>query len=161
MEGPAGGPRRPQALQQHAVPEEAAVPDGQVDPSQILVHDAAGPDVEVADFGVALLARRETDRLAGGRQRGARPARPQAIPVRLARSGDGVAKGIRVVAPAVDHDQDQPWIRHAQTGEAVAAAAATMAVKASGFRLAPPTRAPSISGWAIKSAAFSAVTLPP
>src|SRR2546428_13765653 len=137
MEGPAGGPRRPQGLQQHAVPEEAAVPDGQVDPSQILVHDAAGPDVEVADFGVALLARRETDRLAGGRQRGAPPARPQAIPVRLARSGDGVAKGIRGVAPAVDHGPDQPWIPPAQTGHALAAPAAPLAGEGAGGTPSP------------------------
>src|SRR3990172_6940366 len=41
------------------------------------------------------------------------------------------------------------------------AAAPTMAAKAGGSRLAPPTRAPSISGWVMNSPMFSGVTLPP
>ena len=40
-------------------------------------------------------------------------------------------------------------------------AAAAMARKLSAFRLAPPTNAPSMSGWASRSAALSGLTLPP
>ena len=38
---------------------------------------------------------------------------------------------------------------------------ATIAAKPSGSRLAPPTSAPSMSGWAISSPALAGVTLPP
>ena len=40
-------------------------------------------------------------------------------------------------------------------------AAFTIWAKLRGSRLAPPTRAPSISGWVISSRAFSGFTLPP
>src|SRR5512142_2411405 len=42
-----------------------------------------------------------------------------------------------------------------------AEAACVMARKSSGFRLAPPTSAPSISDWPKNSAAFAPVTDPP
>lgn len=41
------------------------------------------------------------------------------------------------------------------------AAKLTMAAKESALRLAPPTRAPSISAWAIKPLTLSGLTLPP
>jgi hypothetical protein len=40
-------------------------------------------------------------------------------------------------------------------------AALTISTKLRGSRLAPPTSAPSMSGWLISSAAFSGFTLPP
>ena len=40
-------------------------------------------------------------------------------------------------------------------------AALTIWAKLRGSRLAPPTRAPSMSGWLISSRAFSGFTLPP
>jgi hypothetical protein len=36
-----------------------------------------------------------------------------------------------------------------------------MATKSAALRLAPPTRAPSISGWAMSSGALAGVTEPP
>ena len=40
-------------------------------------------------------------------------------------------------------------------------AAATIAANSAGSRLAPPTSAPSMSGWDSSSAALAALTLPP
>ena len=57
-------------------------------------------------------------------------------------------------AEAVDDDQDE------RPGAGVTPAR-TIAAKPSGSRLAPPTSAPSMSGWAISSPALSGVTLPP
>ena len=44
---------------------------------------------------------------------------------------------------------------------AIGSAAATIAAKSSGSRLAPPTSAPSTSGWETSSSAFSGLTEPP
>ena len=55
--------RRPQRL----VLEEAAVLDRLVDADEVLLHDRAGAEVQVADLGVAHLA-----------LRAARPLRPEA-----------------------------------------------------------------------------------
>ena len=49
----------------------------------------------------------------------------------------------------------------ATNGLVTARAAATICAKSSGSRLAPPTSAPSMSGWARISAALSGFTLPP
>ena len=41
------------------------------------------------------------------------------------------------------------------------AAMRTISTKSAAFKLAPPTRAPSISGWVINSAVLAGLTLPP
>ena len=58
-------------------------------------------------------------------------------------------------APAVEDDQ-----RDGGDGGHYPAAS-TIAANSAGSRLAPPTRAPSMSGWAISSAALSGLTEPP
>ena len=55
--------------------EERAVGDRGVDPRQVLEHGPAGAEVEVADLGVAHLARRQADRVLGRAEDGVRPAR--------------------------------------------------------------------------------------
>ncbi len=56
-------------LHEDAVAEEVAVGDRLRDAREVLVHDAAGADVEVADLGVAHLARRQPHGRAGRLQR--------------------------------------------------------------------------------------------
>ena len=55
-----------QAAQQLGVGEEAAVLDRRVDAGQVLVDDAAGAEVHVADFGIAHLPVRQADVAAFG-----------------------------------------------------------------------------------------------
>src|SRR5260370_2460115 len=62
---------------------KTSIPDSQVDTRKVLVNDAAGADVQVANLGVALLALRQPDRFTGRRQDLMRPSRPHPIPIRL------------------------------------------------------------------------------
>ena len=73
-------------------------------------------------------------------------------PVEDGRTGqlDGVARPRRRTAPPVEDDERYE-----------VEAARQIAAKESGSSEAPPTRAPSIDGWASRSAAFSGLTEPP
>src|SRR5256714_9705662 len=155
---------RPHCRAQHPIPEEALFLDGEVDPGEVLVDDAARPDVEVSELGVSVLAFGQADGCARGSQRRMRPSLPQPVPVRRLRRGDGVAGSVSAVTPAVDDHQHERAPRrrvHARADWTTSAVAWTMAVKSAAFRLAPPTSAPSISGFSIRLRAFAGFTLPP
>ena len=84
---------------------------------------------------------------------------PEPVEDRRVRQLDGVAGAGRREPPAVEDDEAD-----ASTGGAeplTARAAATICAKSFGSRLAPPTSAPSTSGWDRISAALSGFTLPP
>ena len=86
--------------------EQLAVADALVDPRQVLVDDAAGAHVHVADLGVAHLSGGQTDRFAGRDQLGMRIPLQQRVVGRLARERDGVVLGLGPEPPAVEHDED-------------------------------------------------------
>src|SRR5581483_1933319 len=134
---------------QRRVLEERPVLDRPVHAHQVLVEDPARADRQVADLGVAHLARRETDRLSRRLQGGVRKAGPDPVEDGRLRQFDGVAGPGRCTAPAVEDDQDD--------------GAAALQIPANDWtsRDAPPTRAPSTSGWASSSAALSGFTEPP
>ena len=142
---------RPQGL----VLEEAAVGDRVVDPGQVLLDDGAGAEVEVADLGVAHLPFGEADVAPLGRELGVGELRPEPVEDRRLGDRDRVAGAGLGDAPAVEDDQ-----RDGGDGGHYPAAS-TIAANSAGSRLAPPTRAPSMSGWAISSAALSGLTEPP
>ena len=60
----------------------------------------------MTDFGIAHLARRQTDRLLGRLEHAMRPVLEQAPPGRHGCGRDGVASGIAADAEPVEHDQD-------------------------------------------------------
>jgi hypothetical protein len=64
---------------QHLVAGQRPVRDGLVDPREVLRHDRAGAEVEVADLGVAHLPLRQADGLALGGQRGVSVPGPQLV----------------------------------------------------------------------------------
>src|SRR4029077_20479465 len=78
--------------------------------------------------------------------------------------GNRVPERIGAVSPAIDDDEHEWASRRAVRAHAdgtTSAAARTICVKSASFRLAPPTRAPSISGCSIRVRALAGVTLPP
>ncbi len=85
---------------------EVAVGEKHFDARDVHLHDAAGADVEVADFGVAHLAFGEADARAGGLDERVGKFLQEAVVVRLASQGDGVAGGFGAVTPAVEHGED-------------------------------------------------------
>ncbi len=66
------------------------------------MDDAAGADVEVADFAVAHLAFGKADGGAGGLDQGVGEFAQEFVVSGFAREGDGVALGFGAVAPAVE-----------------------------------------------------------
>src|SRR5262249_44697391 len=85
--------------------EEGTVGNCPVDAHEVLEEDAAGPDREVADFGVAHLSVREAYGLTGRGERRVRKLAPEAVEVRRAGELDGVAGTGRSAAPTVEDDQ--------------------------------------------------------
>src|SRR5438046_89289 len=105
----------------------------------------------MADLGVAHLAGRQADRLAGGLERRVRVLGPEPVEVRRVGEQDRVPRAGRRAAPAVEDDE-----RYERE-----AAAWQIAVNDSTSSDAPPTRAPSTPCSASSSAAFSGLTEPP
>lgn len=92
---------------QRRVEVEAAVLERRLDPGQVLPDHAAGPQVHVADLGVAHLSLGQADRAAMGGDQGVRTGRAQAVPVRRVGGGDGVVGRIVAMAEAVEDQQQQ------------------------------------------------------
>ena len=81
-------------------------PDCVVDARQILHHDRARAEAEVAHLRIAHLAIREADRAARRRQTRVRVARPQLVEHRRVRPGDRIAGSARRDPPPVEDDQN-------------------------------------------------------
>ena len=92
---------------------DAAVRDGVADAHQFLLHHAAGADVQVADLGVAHLARRQPDIAAGCVQEGVRAGLPQAGEGWGLRQAHGVVRAVLTPAEAVEDHQHYRSDRHA------------------------------------------------
>src|SRR5437763_4236035 len=135
------------------VREERAVLDRTVHALEVLVKDAARADRQMADLGVPHLARGQADRLAGSLQRRVRVAVPERVEDRGVGQLDGVPRLRRRATPPVEDDE-----RYERESRA---AVSQIAANDSTSREAPPTSAPSTSGWARSSSAFSGLTEPP
>ena len=81
---------------------EAAVADGGVDAGHVHADDAAGAEVEVADFAVAHLAVGEADEVLAGADEGVGEVAQELVVGRFARERDGVAERVGAVTPAVE-----------------------------------------------------------
>ena len=148
--------RAPERRDECFVVEEGTVADGAVDALEVLVEHPAGADRQVADLGVAHLAGRQADRLAGSAELGVRVVAPEPVEHRRVRELDRVPRARRRDPPAVeDHERDERE-RHV-----AAAAASQIAANESIASDAPPTSPPSTAGCANSSAAFSGLTEPP
>ena len=99
------------------------------------------------DLGVAHLAIRQADVAPTRRQRRVRVAGPELVEDRRRGLADRVARARRSQAPAVEHDQRQrgTGTAAARRGGSPAAPRRRSPRRSSGSRLAPPTRAPSMS----------------
>ena len=75
---------------EHRAGEQLAVAYGLIDAGEILVDDAPGPHVHVADFGVAHLSGRQADGLARRNQPGVRIPGEEPVEDRRARERDGL-----------------------------------------------------------------------
>ena len=94
-------------VEQHGMGEEFAVLDHQVDAGDVHVHDAAGADVEMADFAVAHLPFGQSDERAAGVNQRVGILAQQAVVGGLAGERDGVGLGFGAVSPAVEDDEDE------------------------------------------------------
>ncbi len=145
----------------HGVRRERARGDGFVDAHEVLAHDRARAEVQVADLGVAHLAFRETHGVPAGAQGGVRVGRPETVEDGGGSERDRVARPRLREPPAVQHHEARGGKASSVRGLLAHAAAFTIAMKGSGFSEAPPTSAPSTSGSESSSAAFSGFTEPP
>src|SRR5690349_14639492 len=81
---------------------ELLVGDEEIDAGDVHVDDAAGADVEMADFTVAHLAFGKADGGTGSMDQSVGKFAEQFIVGGFAREGDGVAFGFCAVAPAIE-----------------------------------------------------------
>ena len=101
---------RSQAAVRTGSREEAAVGDGGVDAGHVHAHDAAGAEVEVADFGVAHLAVGQADEVLAGADEGVGEVAQQLVVGGLAGECDGVAVGLGAIAPAVEDGENDRFL---------------------------------------------------
>ena len=87
--------------------KELAVLDHQIDSRDVHVNDAAGTDVEMADFAVAHLAFGQADKRAAGVDQSIRILAQQPVVGWLAGERDGVGFGFGAVSPAVEDDENE------------------------------------------------------
>ena len=75
------------------------------DARQVLHHHTPGTDIKMPDFGIAHLAFRQADVLAGGVQETMRAGLPQPVEIRRVGLADGIVARIVAPAPAIQNDQ--------------------------------------------------------
>ncbi len=89
--------------------EERTIGDRRVDPRQVLEHRPARSQIQVADLGVAHLARRQPDGILRGAQDRVGPALEEPPPDGHRGCGDRIGRGVAPHAEAVeDHEDDRP-----------------------------------------------------
>jgi hypothetical protein len=92
---------------QRGVREEIAILDHQLDACTVHVDDAAGADVEVANFAVAHLSLGQANVGTAGVNQCVGIVAQQAVVGRLAGESDSVGLGFGAVAPAVEDYEDE------------------------------------------------------
>src|ERR1700678_4108490 len=96
-------------LEQRSVFEELASVDGMINPCYVHAHDAAGAEVQMADFAVAHLTVRQADEMFTGANEGVGIFPQQAVVVGLASKSNCVTVSFGAVTPAVeDCENDRP-----------------------------------------------------
>ena len=101
---------------QRRVREEVAVANALVDPGEVLIDDAAGAHVHVADFGVAHLPGGQANRFPRRDQLRMRVPCRQLVEDGRARHRDRVVLALRANTPTVEDDEDNRCLsvgRHA------------------------------------------------
>ncbi len=153
-----GSPRRNavHSYSQARVGKESPGLNVLADSGQVLIDHPAGADIQVPHFRVAHLTGGQAHLAAAGSQEGSGISAVQLINIRRVSSQDGIAC-LGPNAPAVHNDQHHLCRRF----HCWAPPKLTIPAKLSASRLAPPTKAPSISLCAIKPSIFSGLTLPP
>jgi hypothetical protein len=97
-------------VEQERLAIKFAVSDELIDARAVHVNDAAGADIQMADFAVPHLSDWEADGGSGSLDQRVGEIFDDAVVVRLARKGDGVAGGFGAIAPAVkDGEDDGFW----------------------------------------------------
>ena len=145
---------------------QRAVGDRVVDAHEILAHDGAGAEVQMADLRVAHLPLGQADGAARRRQRRVREVPPQLVehgrvaPARRRCPGPARPGPSRRARPGRRTATGRPAGRASRVAHR-AAAAPTICANDSASSDAPPTSAPSTSASASSSAAFSGLTEPP
>ena len=94
-----------QCLLEHGLGGDGPVGDGSVDAEQILIDNAASPDVEVAHFAVAHLPFRQADVFTVRGECGVGVVRQQAIEARRGGDMHGVVAVGAADSPAVEDDE--------------------------------------------------------
>src|SRR5258708_39177923 len=93
--------------------EEFTILDHYFDARDVHVHDAPRTHVQVADFAVAHLALRQSNKRTAGVDERVGILAQHAVVNRLARKGDGVGLGFGTISPAVEDDEDERFgMRH-------------------------------------------------
>ena len=105
MQRRAVGQRGSGGLLENGVAEKFAALDGGFDARVVLINDAAGADVEMADFRIAHLRGGQAHPLLGSVYGRVRAGFPEEIPVRFARLADRVVGALLAIAEAVEYDQ--------------------------------------------------------
>ena len=85
---------------------EFAAGDELVNAGDVHVHDAAGADIQMADFAIAHLSFGEADSGSGGVNERVGKFAEEAIVIWFARKGDRIAGGFGAIAPAVEDGED-------------------------------------------------------
>ncbi len=112
--------RSGERVREDRVLRERAVLDRAVDPGQILIHDAAGPEVQVAHLGVSHLPAREAHGLPPRDEGRVRARAHERVHHGRARHEDGVPFRARIETPAVEDDQPRQRHRGARHGARLA-----------------------------------------
>src|SRR5262249_416506 len=90
---------------QHRVARERAVRNREIDAGEILIYDAASPDIEVTDLRIAHLALGKADAQLGRDDLRMRPGCEQTVPVGLPGAGNRVGGRGLAAADAVENDE--------------------------------------------------------
>src|SRR5205085_10270874 len=104
MHRPARPLRLLTCVHERAIPKEAAIGDGAIDPYEILHHDAAGAEIQVANFAVADLMLRQSNRQTRSREQRLRIPRGERVPRRRLRQGDCISLTFCAVSSTFEYD---------------------------------------------------------
>ena len=109
MQRPSASSRGLDCVGQRRVLGEFAGFDRDVDAREILVNDAAGTNIQMADLGIAHLALRQPHTEFRRIDRGMRAGREQPVPVGHPRARDRIVRGVGAASEAVeDQEDDRP-----------------------------------------------------
>ena len=92
-------------LGQHGTYGQGAVLDGQIDAHDVLIDDAPGSEVQVADLGVAHLSVGQTDVTAHALEFPLRAGRQEGVHMRSPGQAHGISRTRSGLAPAVQNQQ--------------------------------------------------------